>query len=30
VKNYELPVQDAVKQIIDYLDSQGYLPAKKE
>ncbi|KAJ5490031.1 hypothetical protein LT330_003365 [Penicillium expansum] len=30
VKNYELPVQDAVKQIIDYLDSKGYLPAKKE
>ncbi|KAI2732688.1 hypothetical protein CBS147332_1827 [Penicillium roqueforti] len=30
VKNYELPVQDAVKQIIDYLDSKGYLPPKKE
>lgn len=30
VKNYELPVQDAVKQIIEYLDSKGYLPAKKE
>lgn len=30
VKNVDLPVQEAVKQIIAYLDSQGYLPPKKE
>lgn len=30
IKNVDLPVKDAVKQIIDYLDTQGYLPAKKE
>lgn len=30
IKNYELPVMDAVKQIIDYLDKNGYLPPKKQ
>lgn len=30
VKNVDLPVQEAVKQIIAYLDAQGYLPPKKE
>jgi adenylylsulfate kinase len=30
IKNVDLPVKDAVKQIIAYLDSQGYLPAKQE
>jgi adenylylsulfate kinase len=30
IKNHELPVLDAVKQIIEYLDQKGYLPAKKE
>ncbi|KAB8257698.1 Adenylylsulfate kinase-domain-containing protein [Aspergillus pseudonomiae] len=30
IKNYDLPVEDAVKQIVDYLDAQGYLPPKKE
>ena len=30
IKNHELPVQDAVKQIIEYLDSKGNLPPKKE
>ncbi|KAJ5620497.1 hypothetical protein N7510_004481 [Penicillium lagena] len=29
IKNHELPVMDAVKQIIDYLDQKGYLPPKK-
>lgn len=28
--NDDLPVQDAVAQIIAYLDEQGYLPPKKE
>lgn len=30
IKNHELPVKDAVAQIIAYLDQQGYLPPKKE
>ncbi|KAE8133194.1 Adenylylsulfate kinase-domain-containing protein [Aspergillus pseudotamarii] len=30
IENYDLPVEDAVKQIVDYLDAQGYLPPKKE
>ncbi|BAE64136.1 adenosine 5'-phosphosulfate kinase [Aspergillus flavus] len=30
IHNHDLPVQDAVKQIVDYLDAQGYLPPKKE
>ncbi|GAQ10849.1 hypothetical protein ALT_8170 [Aspergillus lentulus] len=30
IKNYDLPVRDAVAQIIAYLDEQGYLPPKKE
>ncbi|KAL4894000.1 adenylyl-sulfate kinase [Aspergillus ambiguus] len=30
IKNVDLPLQDAVQQIIDYLDSKGYLPPKKE
>lgn len=30
IKNVDLPIKDAVKQIIEYLDSQGYLPAKRE
>ncbi|PWY81463.1 adenylylsulfate kinase [Aspergillus eucalypticola CBS 122712] len=30
IKNHEVPVQEAVAQIIRYLDEQGYLPAKKE
>ncbi|PWY89801.1 hypothetical protein BO70DRAFT_329890 [Aspergillus heteromorphus CBS 117.55] len=33
IKNHEVPVQEAVRQIIAYLDEQGYLPpapAKKE
>lgn len=30
IKNVDLPIVDAVKQIIAYLDSQGYLPAKQE
>ncbi|KAH8425943.1 adenylyl-sulfate kinase [Aspergillus melleus] len=30
IKNVDLPVKDAVAQIIKYLDEQGYLPAKKE
>jgi adenylylsulfate kinase len=29
IKNVDLPVVDAVKQIIEYLDSKGYLPAKQ-
>ncbi|RAL10474.1 adenylyl-sulfate kinase [Aspergillus homomorphus CBS 101889] len=28
IRNHEVPVQEAVKQIIDYLDQQGYLPPK--
>lgn len=28
--NDDLPVRDAVKQIVEYLDAQGYLPPKKE
>ena len=28
--NDNLPVEEAVKQIIAYLDAQGYLPPKKE
>ncbi|KAJ5802661.1 uncharacterized protein N7503_005111 [Penicillium pulvis] len=27
IKNVDLPIVDAVKQIIEYLDSKGYLPA---
>ncbi|KAJ5107384.1 hypothetical protein N7456_004059 [Penicillium angulare] len=30
IKNVDLPIQDAVKQIIAYLDSQGYLPPKSQ
>ncbi|KAJ5587612.1 uncharacterized protein N7459_003377 [Penicillium hispanicum] len=30
IKNHETPIQEAVKQIIDYMDSKGYLPPKKE
>ncbi|PYH99392.1 hypothetical protein BO71DRAFT_394471 [Aspergillus ellipticus CBS 707.79] len=30
IKNHEVPVQEAVRQIIQYLDEQGYLPPKKE
>ena len=30
IKNVDLPIVDAVKQIIAYLDSQGYLPPKQE
>ncbi|KAL2795715.1 Adenylylsulfate kinase-domain-containing protein [Aspergillus insuetus] len=30
VRNVDLPVVEAVKQIIEYLDSKGYLPPKKE
>jgi adenylylsulfate kinase len=30
IKNHEVPVQEAVAQIIAYLDSKGYLPPKKE
>lgn len=30
IKNVDLAIPDAVKQIIDYLDSKGYLPPKKE
>ncbi|KAJ5091803.1 adenylsulfate kinase [Penicillium alfredii] len=30
IKNHEVPVQEAVQQIIAYLDKQGYLPPKKE
>lgn len=30
VRNVDLPVQEAVRQIIEYLDKQGYLPPKKE
>lgn len=26
IKNHELPVTEAVRQIIEYLDQQGYLP----
>ncbi|KAJ5894010.1 hypothetical protein N7495_005701, partial [Penicillium taxi] len=29
IKSHETPVPEAVKQIIDYLDSKGYLPPKK-
>ncbi|KAJ5310071.1 uncharacterized protein N7443_002532 [Penicillium atrosanguineum] len=29
IKNVDLPVKDAVKQIIAYLDSQGYLPKQE-
>lgn len=29
IKNVDLPIVDAVKQIIEYLDSKGYLPAAK-
>lgn len=28
IKNHEVTVQEAVAQIIAYLDSKGYLPAK--
>ncbi|KAJ5740610.1 hypothetical protein N7493_000482, partial [Penicillium malachiteum] len=30
IKNVDLPIPEAVKQIIDYLDSKGYLPPKQE
>ena len=30
IRSHEVPVQEAVKQIIDYLDQKGYLPKKKE
>jgi hypothetical protein len=30
IKNVDLAIPDAVKQIIDYLDSKGYLPPKQE
>ncbi|KAL4969167.1 adenylyl-sulfate kinase [Aspergillus stella-maris] len=30
IRNVDLDVKDAAKQIVDYLDANGYLPAKKE
>ncbi|KAK2750333.1 Adenylyl-sulfate kinase [Myotisia sp. PD_48] len=30
IRNHEVSVTDAAKQIVDYLDQNGYLPPKKE
>ena len=29
IKNNDLPVKEAVRQIIEYLDANGYLPKKE-
>jgi adenylylsulfate kinase len=29
IKNVDLPVKEAVRQIVEYLDSKGYLPPKE-